>query len=149
MRPSTGRISLWPVAVVAFVLVLAALSITPTLKLKAMPPSDFVGPKASAATPQAKLAEEYWGVAVRVIQWKYNRGEALPESVPEDFRLPHDTAQVTLTEDHAARIAYWSKLREDWLRPESWQTTFKFDFSWPARTAQNVTREVLQFIHQT
>lgn len=146
MRPSKGRISLWPAALTGLGLVLAALSISPTIKLKAVPPSDFVESRASAAAPQAALAAAYWEVAVRVIQWKYHRGNALPEQVPEDFRLVHDTAQPAVTE---ARIAYWAKLRKEWLRPENWQTTYDLDWSWPVRNARSMSREVWRFINQT
>ena len=149
MRPSTGRISLWPAAVIGFALLLAALSIKPTLTLKAMPPSDFAGLSASAAAPQAALATAYWGVAVNVIQWKYNRGTALPEQAPDEFRLAHDTGQAAIAQDSAVRIAYWAKLREEWLRPENWYTAYNLDLSWPVRNAQSLSREVLQFIQQT
>lgn len=149
MRPSTGRISLWPVAVIGFVLVLAVLSIKPTLTLKAGPPSDFVRVSASAAAPRAALAPEYWGVAVRVIQWKYNRSTVLPEQVPEEFRLVHVGGQAAIVEDSAARIAYWAKLRVEWLKPENWETVYDLDLSWPERGAQELSRDVLHFIQQT
>ncbi len=149
MRPSTGRISLWPAAVIGFVLVLAALSITPTLRLKAEPPSDFVGLRAPAGAPQAALAAAYWEVAVRVIRWKYNRASALPEQAPEDFKLVHDMAHPAIAEDGASRLAYWTKLREEWPKPENWQTTLVFDVSWMVRGAQSMTRDVLTFINQT
>lgn len=149
MRPSTGRISLWPVAVAGFVLVFALLSITPTVKLKASPPSEFSELRASAAAPQGALAAGYWGVAVRVIQWKYNRAHVLPEQVPDDFKLAHDTAQPALAEDRAVRSVYWAKLREEWLRPENWQTTYDLDLSWPVRNARSFAGDVLRFINQT
>lgn len=149
MRPSTGRISIWPAAVVGFVVVLAALSITPALTLQAAPPPDFVGTGTYAAASQSALSKAYWGVAVRVIQWKYSRGAALPEQVPEEFRLPNGTGQAALVGDNAARTAYWGKLREAWLRPENWHTTFRLDLSWPARNAKDWSREVLQFIQQS
>jgi len=143
MRPSTGRISLWPAAVIGFVLVLAASSITFTSTLKAAPPADFV-----AAGPQSARAMAYWDVGVRVIQWKYARGTALPEQVPEEFRLAQDPRHV-VNDDRAARNAYWTKLREAWLRPENWQTGFKFEMSWPIETALDMSREFLRFIRQT
>jgi hypothetical protein len=135
--------------VASFALFLAALSITPTLTLKAEPPSDFVQPSASAAASNAALATAYWGVAVRVTQWKYNRGASLPEQVPEEFRLAHGPGQTAIAENGAARIAYWTKLREEWSRPENWSTTYDLDLSWPVRNAQSMSREVLRFIHQT
>ena len=82
-----------------------------------------------------------------MIQWKYSRGTSLPEQVPEEFRLVHVPGQAT--DDGAARIAYWSKLREEWFRPENWHTTYALDFGWPVRNAESISREVLRFIHQT
>jgi hypothetical protein len=149
MRPSTGRISLWPAAVIGFVLVLAALSITPTLTLKTVPSSAFVESRASGVAPKAALAAGYWEVAVRVIQWKYTRGTALPEQVPEEFRLAHDMGQAAIVEDSSARVAYWAKLREEWLRPENWYTAYDLDLSWPVRSAQTMSREIMRFIQQT
>lgn len=146
MRPSKGRISLWPAALIGLGLVLAMSSITPILKLKAEPPSDFVALRASAAGPQAALATAYWNVAVRVIRWKYHRGNALPEQVPKEFNVLHETPEPVSAE---ARNAYWAKLREEWLRPENWQTTYDFDWSWPIRNAQNISREVVRLINQS
>jgi len=135
--------------VIGFVLVLAALSITPTLKLKSEPPSDFVAQRASGTAAKDTAAAAYWEVAVRVIQWKYNRGTSLPEQVPEEFRLAADNGQAARTEDHAARAAYWAKLREEWLRPESWHTSISLDLSWPVRNAKSMSHDVLEFIHQS
>jgi hypothetical protein len=86
---------------------------------------------------------------MRVIQWKYNRGTALPEQVPEEFRLPRDTDKAAIAQGGAARSAYWAKLREEWLKPENWYTAYKFDLSWSVRTAQTMSQAVLSFIHQT
>ena len=104
MRPSTGRISLWPAAVIGFVLVLAALSITPTLTLQAAPPADFVDLSASPAASRAATAKAYWELAVRVIQWKYSRGGALPEQVPEEFRMPSNPGKAVAVEEGAVRV---------------------------------------------
>jgi hypothetical protein len=131
--------------VIGFVLVLAASSITSTLTLKDVPPSGFVGLSASGAGPQSAQTMAYWDVAVRVIQWKYPRGTALPEQVPEEFRRAHASGRVA-SEDSAARVAYWSQLREAWLRSENWQTTFKFQSSWPIENALDMSREFLRFI---
>lgn len=149
MRPSTGRISLWPAAVIGFVLVLAALSITPTLTLQAAPPADFVNLSASPAASRAATAKAYWELAVRVIQWKYSRGGALPEQVPEEFRMPSNPGKAVAVEEGAVRGAYWAKLREDWLKPENWHTTFNLDLSWPARNAEEWSRAILRFIQQS
>jgi hypothetical protein len=145
MRPSDGRISLWPVAVIGFVLILAALSITPAMELRATPPADFVALRASAGVPKTAIAQGYWDVAVRVIQWKYNRGSALPEQMPADFVLPNDVGKPINVENRAIRVAYWEKLREEWLRPESWHNTFSFDLGWVASSFQLVRHEILRF----
>jgi hypothetical protein len=149
MRPSKGRISLWPVGVIGLVLVLAALSITPMLKLKSEPPPDFVASRAPGTAAKDAAAAAYWEVAVSVIQWKYNRASSLPEQMPEEFRLAADVGQPARTEDRAARAAYWAKLREEWLRPENWHTTISLDLSWPVRNAKSMSHDVLEFIHQS
>jgi hypothetical protein len=146
MRPSEGRISFWPLAVIGFAAALCALSITCTVKLTDEVPADFVTLRAPAAPPKTTIAEAYWQVAERVIQWKYNRTLALPGQMPPEFRLASESATV---EDRAARVAYWAKLREEWLRPENWHTTYGFDVSWPLRNARSLSREVLRFINQT
>jgi len=137
------------VAVAGVVLVFALLSITPSVKLKAVPPAEFSELRAAAAVPRGAMAASYWGVAERVIQWKYNRAHALPEQVPDDFKLAHDSAQPALAEDRAVRSVYWAKLREEWLRPENWQTTYDLDLSWPVRNARSFAGDVLRFINQT
>jgi hypothetical protein len=146
MRPSEGRMSVWPVAVIVFAGILAALSIESTVELTNVPPSDFVTLRASAVPPKTTLAEGYWQVAERVIQWKYNRTSALPEQMPPEFRLAGEPATV---EARAARAAYWAKLRQEWLRPENWHTSYRFDGGWPLRDARGLSREVLRFINQT
>jgi hypothetical protein len=143
MRPSEGRISLWPVAVIGCAVIFAALSITPTVKLKAVPPPDFV---VLPMRPDAARAEQYWQVAVRVTQWKHNRTAKLPEQAPPDFRLADVTGHPANYKD---RAAYWAKLREDWPRPENWHTTYTFDAGWPLRNAQDLSREILDFINRT
>src|ERR1039458_8554996 len=83
MSTNYGRMGLWPVAVIAFIVVLAAASITPTVKLNTAPPSDFVTLRASAKGPDTDMARGYWEAAVRVIQWKYTRTSSLPLFEPE------------------------------------------------------------------
>jgi hypothetical protein len=143
MRPSEGRISIWPVAVIGLAAMLFALTISPTVKLKSAPPSGFaLG--ASNTTP----ASEYWNVAVRVIQWKYNRTSALPEQVPAEFRLAENSVHPKI-EDHAARAAYWAKLRGEWNKPENWRQTYRLDFSWMVHSAQSVSRVVMRIFDNT
>jgi len=86
---------------------------------------------------------------VRVIQWKYNRASALPELVPADFRLAGTTVQPANLEDRAARAVYWAKLREEWLRPDNWHTTYKLDLGWPLRSVRGLSNAVMRFLDQT
>jgi hypothetical protein len=149
MRPSDGRISLWPVAVILVVVGLAALSITSTVKLNTVPPSDFVALRASAAGPKATLAGQYWEVAAHVIQWKYNRTSALPEQVPAEFTLADTAGKATKIEDQAARGVYWAKLREEWLSRDNWHTSYAVDLLWPIRNAKSLSHSIHEFINQT
>jgi hypothetical protein len=147
MRPSEGRISLWPVGLIVLFVTLAAVSITPSVKLNPVPPADFVTLHASARGAKAAMAAEYWEVALRVIQWKYARASALPEQVPADFRLAD--GRPANVEDQGVRVAYWEKLREEWLRPENWHTDYSFDLTWPIRNGRSLLHAVLRFLKQT
>lgn len=149
MRPSDGGFSLWPVAVLGLVLLFAAFSITPTVQLKGVPPSDFTALRPPASGPRDASAGRYWEVATRVIQWKYSRTSQLPAQVPADFRLAAGNGKPDRIEDQGARAAYWAKLREEWLRPENWHTTYSVDLTWPAKSARNLSRMVMHFIHQS
>jgi hypothetical protein len=149
MRASDGRFSLLPAAILGFVLLLAALSITPAVQLKSVPPSDFAALRLSAAGRRDALAGGYWEVATRVTQWKYSRTSPLPAQAPADFKLAAGNGKPDRIEDQGARAAYWAKLREEWLRPENWHTTYGVDLTWPAKSARNLSRMVMQFIHQS
>jgi hypothetical protein len=149
MRPSDGRFSLWPAAIIGIVLLIAALSITPAVQLKSAPPSDFAALRPPAALPKTALAGGYWEVATRVIQWKYSRTSPLPAQVPADFKLAAGNGKPDRIEDQGTRAAYWAKLREEWLRPENWHTTYGVDLTWPVKNARNLSRMVMQFIHQS
>ena len=146
MSTNYGRMGLWPVAVIAFIVVLAAASITPTVKLNTAPPSDFVTLRASAKGPDTDMARGYWEAAVRVIQWKYTRTSTLPLQPPVDFRLADDSGKGANEESPAARVAYWARLREEWLKADNWHTTYNFDVSWMARDAESVSRAATNFV---
>jgi hypothetical protein len=148
MRPSDGRISLWPLAVAGFVVVFALLCITPTLQLNSTPPADLILHNSSARANTA-VAGAYWEVASRVIQWKYTRAQALPVQAPAEFTLADTPAQAGKAEDQALRAAYWARLREEWLRPENWHRAYEFDLSWTVNDAMSVSHAILHFIHQT
>jgi hypothetical protein len=146
MRPDDGRMSLWPLAVIAFIVILAAASITPTVRLNTAPPPDFVALRASAKGPDADMAGGYWETAVSVIQWKYTRTSALPEEAPVEFRRADNSGKGANGESQAARLAYWARLREEWLKADNWHTTFSFDLSWAVRDAQSVSRAAMNFV---
>jgi hypothetical protein len=78
-----------------------------------------------------------------VIQWKYVRTSALPEQAPAEFRIADDTGKAV---DGASRLAYWSKLREIWLKAENWHTTYSFDMSWMTNDVQFMSRAILNFV---
>ena len=86
MRPSDGRISLWPAVVITVVFTLAALSVTPTVKLNNAPPYDFVALRASAAGPKTEMAEKYWEVAARVINGSTVAPAPCLRRCPQDLR---------------------------------------------------------------
>src|SRR6516165_8076371 len=114
MRPSDGRISLWPIAVGVLVFVFVALSIESSLVLNSEPPSDFVNTQVLAGKAKPELAAKYWEVAVRLIQWKYSFASALPVRPPDDFALIGTGEERGNSENLAVRFTYWEKLREEW-----------------------------------
>lgn len=141
MRPSDGRFSLWPAAISMFFVVIVMVSVKPTMKLRADPPADFLALHASA-NPKVSFAKDYWDVAVHVTQWKYNRTATLPEQVPGDFMLPEDMDKPLTVEVRAIRVAYWEKLREEWLRPENWRTSYSIDITWFTSGCQTAWHEL-------
>ena len=70
-----------------------------------------------------------------MIQWKYSRASTLPPQAPAEFKLADRSGNPDKLEDQAARAAYWAKLREEWLQPENWHTSYGVDLSWPVRNA--------------
>jgi hypothetical protein len=146
MRPDDGRLSLWPVGVFLFIVVLAVASITPVVRLNTAPPSDFSTLRSSAKGSDAAVAAGYWKAAETVIQWKYSRASALPEPVPVDFKLVDDSGKGTNGESQAVRTAYWAKLREEWLKADNWHTTYSFDLGWMLRNVQALLRAVTNFV---
>jgi hypothetical protein len=137
---------LWPIVVIAFIVGLAAVSITLTVRLNTAPPSDFVTLRASAKGPDTDMARGYWVAAVSIIQWKYTRTSALPVQPPVDFKLVEDSGKGADEESQAARVAYWARLREEWLKTDNWHKTYSFDLSWMARDAESVSRAATNFV---
>jgi hypothetical protein len=146
MRPDDGRTSLWPVIVVAVIVILAVASITPVVRLNTALPSDFVALRSSAKGSDAAIATGYWAAAESVIQWKYSRATALPEQVPAEFRLVDESGKGPHGDSPAARAAYWAKLREEWLKADNWHTTYSFDMSWIIRDVLALSRAVTNFV---
>ena len=149
MRPSEGVISLWPLGAIAVLVILSAVSITPTTKLKTEVPTDFIALRADGNAPDAALAAHYWKIATGVIQWKYNKASALPVQVPADFVLAANSGKPLTVPEQLARASYWQKLREEWLVPENWHTTYALDGRWALRGLQTLSDGVMRFIHQT
>jgi hypothetical protein len=133
MRPSDGRISLWPLAIIGFIVILGAACITSVERLNKEPPRDFVALKTSARGANAAEAARYWQTAVEVVQWRYDRTSPLPEAAPAEF-CPGDAGKA----DAAVRLAYWAKLREEWLKPDSWHRTISFDMSWMINDVESI-----------
>jgi len=149
MRPYDGFISLWPVMIIIMLIVLGMFSYTSNTHLKPAAPADFAALPVTGHAPNAALAARYWSVATRVVQWKYNRGTALPDQPPAEFRLPGE-AEPTLTQQEMdVRGAYWAKLRQEWLLPDNWRTTYGVDFKWALRDIRVLTNDVLNFMHQS
>ncbi len=136
MRPSDGAISLWPLAVIGFIVVLAAASVTPVARLNTKAPKDFQDLRATAKGPNAAEAQRYWDTAVNVIQWRYDHTAALPTQPPAEF-APGDGRSA-----NAARQAYWAKLREEWLQADNWHKTVTVNITWILNDVQAVWRGV-------
>jgi hypothetical protein len=148
MRPSEGLISLWPVVVVAIIMVLGGFSISPVTKLQNEAPPDFTSVRVFGRPPDAALASQYWQIAVRITQWKYNRTASLPNQVPADFRMLTNLGTYPTLQEQQERIAYWDKLRDEWTRPDNWRTTYTFDLHWALRGARTLADDAMRFIRQ-
>ncbi len=139
MRPSEGRLQLWPVAIAAMMLVVALLSFDVPLRLNHDPPQQYRNIQLApgrAANPE--LADQYWVLAVQVIQWKYPFGTALPQNPLPEFTATPDI----IARDRSAagsRQQYWNLLRQLWSRPEVWHRTLEFDIGWVVRALESVT----------
>ena len=107
MRPYDGFIGPWPVMAIIMLVVLGMFSYTSNTHLRPGVPADFAAlPVTGHADPA--LAARYWIVATRVVQWKYSRGNALPEQPPTEFRLPEEAAHTPTRQELEVRGAYWA-----------------------------------------
>ena len=136
MRPSDGRISLWPLGVIGVLIVLGVASVTTVMRLNSVPPKEFTTVRATAKGANAAEAQRYWDAAVQVIQLRYSRTSVLPAQPPAEF-APADGKS-----NAAARQAYWEKLRQEWLKADNWHKTVTFDVTWIWHDAESVWRGV-------
>jgi len=136
MKPSDGRISLWPLAVIGIIVILAAASVTPVVRLNSTAPKDFVNLRATAKGPNAAEAQRYWDTAVQVIQLRYDHTSGLPLQPPAEF-APADGRT-----DSVARQAYWKQLREEWLKADNWHKTITVNITWLLNDAQSLWRGI-------
>lgn len=138
MRPSEGRLSLWPVAVLAIVIVLALLSFDLPLRLRATTPQEFRTAVAKTTGKQNRQqADDYWLLAVNVVQWKYPFGSILPKDPPPEFALPLAGA-AERRDGQAMRLQYWAALRQVWPQPAIWRHSLEFDVSWVEHSVDSV-----------
>ena len=145
LRPSAGKIDLWPLAVLLVVALLVAVSVTPTVQLKTDPPADFTDVRFPGKAGNAALAGAYWETAVKVIQGKYARTSALPERIPDEFKPAGESEQAGQSREEQMRSLYWSKLREEWLLADNWSTAYRLDISWLTRDIGSIARSVVNF----
>jgi hypothetical protein len=69
--------------------------------------------------------------------------------IPAEFVLAANSAKPLTVPEQLARASYWAKLREEWLVPENWHTTYALDGRWALRGLQTLSDGVMRFIHQT
>jgi len=119
------------------------------VKLNTLPPRDFVALRVSDTMPKTGTAEAYWKVALGVIQWKYSRTSELPAQVPAEFRLADDRSTTFSVEERAIRASYWAKLREEWIRPENWHTSYGFSLDWVLSDLEGLVRGIKGLVNQT
>jgi hypothetical protein len=129
---SYGEKRHWPYAVAAVALITIFLSAQQQSRLKATPPEKFFSPATNKGKDvEAEIAAGYWTCARNVIQFKYHYGSMLPLEPPSDFALPSGgPAGITIAAQKRARLRYWENLRQVWLLPDSWDTSYTLDFSW-------------------
>jgi len=122
LRASAGLIGL-----VVIPALLAIYGLSPSVpRLQLQPPASFYhdDPNWSAKqrSREERLAHGYWGIALRDIQARYGFGSVLPLEAPDYFKVGENAGPSTTPNvDSATRAKYWEKLREVWLRSESWE----------------------------
>ena len=123
----TLRVSVGVIVLVLLPALLAIYSFSPSVAhLRQQPPPSFYhdDPNWSARqrSREERLAHGYWGIALRDIQARYAFGSVLPLDAPDYFKVEENAGpSTTPIVDSATRAKYWEKLREVWLRSESWE----------------------------
>lgn len=66
-----------------------------------------------------------------------------------DFRLADELEKTSSAERRAIRAAYWAKLREEWIRPENWHSSYEISFVWILRDIESLERGIMSLINHT
>lgn len=122
----------WAIALV-FCGLFVYRSTRPTVRLSADPPPAFLEYKQSWSPQERqenrRLAEAYWRVAVRRIQGQYLPESLLPADPPPQFHLAR-AAQSLEYDANAARVRYWRRLRDVWMRRNAWVVSYGWNTDW-------------------
>jgi uncharacterized protein YciI len=126
------------VAIFAMVMVgwAAYFASRPVMQFRSDAPAGFAEENQDwSAKRQAReemLARAYWTAALRDVQSNdYSFGAPLPNDPPPDFAVN----DKTLPDTPRARGRYWSKFRQYWTDPESWQTESGSRVQWIQESA--------------
>jgi hypothetical protein len=121
------------VAIFAMVMVgwAAYFASRPVMQFRTDAPAGFVeenpGWTAQRQARELVLARAYWTAGLRDVQTNdYNFGAPLPNDPPPDFSVN----DKTLPDNARARGRYWSKFRQYWTDPESWQAESSSRVQW-------------------
>ena len=106
-------------------------SIKATFRLRPEMPREFVDAKGPATQrlQEERMARAYWDSAMLHVQWKFARGQRLPDEPPREFTISLPDSGGT-TSYATTRIRYWRKLQSVWYAPGSWHKTYEWDFNW-------------------
>jgi hypothetical protein len=116
----------------------------PRMRLMAEPPAQFLAGSAEwnvrRRSAEQPIARAYWDCAVKLVQWAYPFGTALPPTPPPEFQihaqeLPNPTAATPESRDY-----YWQRLREAW--PEAWRKAYVWDTGWISDFINNLRSRV-------
>lgn len=121
--------------------VFAVLSVRGVMHLRPDPPPEFLQPDpawdARRRVQEEELARGYWKSAVGTVQWEYGYGATLPPSPPEDFRIEEQSPHTSgLERDPAVRMRCWTKFRQVWILPQTWEKSYEWDTGWVVRSLE-------------